>query len=327
MAAKLRRRTVSKLFWACGLLTVIYLVLRLRDTTAWAANGVILPPSWKPTWTLKDSIGSATSSGSSAEPAIPDGIPKKLWYKVGRAGVRKNIKPYIKSCLKNPGYDVEFLTDVSGDEFVKKHYSWNPNIINRFLPISIPIIKADLLRYLILYEKGGIWNDLDVSCEAPIDEWIPEQYKSTAATVVGMEFDTDRWLRQIASWTIMAKPKQPHFLMAVEDCLEEVAATAKRLGTPISELKRNQLDDVIDLSGPRRLTRSIFKSLSKSLNREVGNNDIVNVTEPRLLGNVLILPDHSFADSMNMWWGDKVPGRKLVVHHYAGSWKNEKGGE
>ncbi|TLD20599.1 hypothetical protein PspLS_08753 [Pyricularia sp. CBS 133598] len=327
MAAKYHRRIAAKLFWACVLMTVFYLVLHLRDTTAWATDGAILSPLWKPSSALKDSIGSGTSSGSPAEPTKADGIPKKLWYKVGPAGLRKDLKPYVKSCIKNPGYDFEFLTDKSGDDFVKKHYSWNPNIVNTFLPITIPIIKADLLRYLILYEKGGIWNDLDVSCEAPIDEWIPEKYKSNVATVVGMEFDSDKWLRQIASWTIMAKPKQPHFLIAVEGCLEDVAATAKRLGIPISELKRNQLDDIIDVSGPRRMTRSIFQSLSKSLNREVGNNDIANVTEPRLLGDVLIMPDHSFADSMNMWWGDKAPGRKLVVHHYAGSWKNEKGGE
>ncbi|KAI6382178.1 hypothetical protein MCOR25_000769 [Pyricularia grisea] len=280
----------------------------------------------KPTPAAKDATGSGTSSGSSTK-AVPDTIPKKLWYKIGPAGLRKDLKPYVKSCLTNPGYDFEFLTDTSGDEFVREHYSWNPNIINTFLSITIPIVKADLLRYLILYEEGGIWNDLDVSCEAPIDEWIPEQYKLSAATVVGMEFDSDKWLRQIASWTIMAKPKQPHFLIAVEDCLESIEATAKKLQIPISDLKRNQLDDVVDLSGPRRMTRSIYKSLSKSLNREVGNDDVANVTEPRLLGDVLIMPDHSFADSMNMWVGDKVPGRKLVVHHYAGSWKNEKGGE
>ncbi|TLS27287.1 hypothetical protein PpBr36_05523 [Pyricularia pennisetigena] len=327
MAAKLQRRMVAKLFRACVLMAVFYLVLRLRETTTWATNRAILSPLWKQTSTLKDSIRSATGSGVSKTPTTTDAIPRKLWYKIGPAGLKKELKPCVKSCLENPDYEFEFLTDESGDDFVKEHYSWNPNLVKTFLSINIPIIKADLLRYLILYEMGGIWIDLDVSCEAPINEWIPDQYRSAAATVVGMEFDSDRWQRQLATWTIMAKPKQPHFLIAVEGCLENLAAAAKRLHVPISDLKRNMIDDIIDVSGPRRMTKSIYQSLSKSLNREVGNNDIANVTEPRLLGDVLILPDHSFADSMNMWWGDKVPGRKLVVHHYARSWRNEKGGE
>lgn len=192
----------------------------------------------------------------------------------------------------------------------------------------VPIIKADLLRYLILYEFGGVWNDLDVSCEAPIKEWVPEQYKDKANIVVGMEFDIDIWIRQFASWTIMAKQKSPHMLAAVEDCLEGLVAKAKERNVGgIQDLKLDMLDDIVEVSGPRRLTRGILKSLSNKLNETVGNDEIANVKEPRLLGDVLVLPDYAFADTMNQQHGDKKPGQKLVAHHYSGSWKNLNGGE
>jgi alpha 1,6-mannosyltransferase len=48
-------------------------------------------------------------------------------------------------------------------------------MVEDYLALPIPILKADILRYVILYDQGGIWFDLGVSCEGvPIDEWVPE---------------------------------------------------------------------------------------------------------------------------------------------------------
>lgn len=44
-------------------------------------------------------------------------------------------------------------------------------------------------------------------------------------------------------------------------------------------------------------------------------------------GDVLVMPDYSFADSMNQQYGEKKAGKMLATHHYAGSWKNANGGE
>lgn len=51
------------------------------------------------------------------------------------------------------------------------------------------------------------------------------------------------------------------------------------------------------------------------------------ITEPAMLEDVLILPGYSFAWSMNTYEETVVVGLPLVKHHYAGSWKNEHGGE
>lgn len=95
----------------------------------------------------------------------------------------------------------------------------------------------------------------------------------------------------------------------------------------IQDLKLAMLDDIVDVSDPRRLTRGILKSLTSMLNETVSNAAISHVSEPRLIGDVLVLPDYAFADSMNQQHGDKKSGSKLKVHHYAGSWKNTNGGE
>lgn len=46
-----------------------------------------------------------------------------------------------------------------------------------------------------------------------------------------------------------------------------------------------------------------------------------------LVSDVLILPGFSFAASSNYYSKENATGPALVTHHYAGSWKNDHGGE
>lgn len=191
-----RRPVIIKLLGAACAFAVCYSVLRLQGP-AWESRVLFPSVRVKPTPVV------VTPPPS---PQTTTAIPEKLWYKLGPNVMNDELRAYTDSCItKNPTFQTEFMTDISEDEFVKDHFASRPDIVDNFLAIGIPIIKADLLRYLILYEYGGIWNDLDVSCEASFNEWIPEQYKANVSVVVGLEFDVDIWVRQFASWTIMAK--------------------------------------------------------------------------------------------------------------------------
>jgi alpha 1,6-mannosyltransferase len=136
-------------------------------------------------WTFRDSDFSLTKHAPPVQEY--NGIPKKLWYKLGPHGINDEIRGWTDTCIKNnPGYHVEFMTDESGDEWVKKAFAWRPDIVETYLGLTVPIFKADILRYLLLFDQGGIWSDLDVTCKGvPMDDWIPEQYKATADLVVG----------------------------------------------------------------------------------------------------------------------------------------------
>lgn len=309
---------ILRLLGAIGVVTVCYLVLGLQSPRA----------VWEGRYRFTGAPAPQLLLAPTKSTLTPAWIPEKLWYKVGPKGLNDELRRYTDSCItKNPTFQPEFLTDTSGDQFVKDHFAARPDILEGFLAISIPIVKADLLRYLVLYQYGGVWNDLDVSCEVPISEWVPEQYKANASIIVGMEFDVDIWVRQFASWTIMAKPKSPHMMMVVEDCLEGLISKAEELKVGLQDLRVDMIDDIVDVSGPRRLTRGIQKSLSKTLDKEIGNEDVARLSQPKLIGDVLVLPDYAFADSMNQEYGEKKIGKILVTHHYAGSWKNGNGGE
>ncbi|KAF7872029.1 uncharacterized protein EAF02_009134 [Botrytis sinoallii] len=207
-------------------------------------------------------------------------FPKKLWYKVGPQGVSDEAKRFRYHCLDiNPGYEYEVLTDAFADEYVWKWFSHRPDILHTYFSLSIPILKADLLRYLILYAYGGVWFDLDVSCEdIPMDDWVLEEHRA-AKLVVGLEFDYDyqedtAMYSQFASWTIMAKPRSPHLMQVINDILDELNEIARRNEVSIEGIELSMISDVVDITGPKRMTWGIIKSLKEILGRDLDDRDV-----------------------------------------------------
>ncbi len=275
-----------------------------------------------------------TTPGALYPPAVAlvgDDIPKRIWYKLGPKGLTPSTRAWTDSCLKNnPIYRSIFMTDLSGDLYVEKNFVQRPELVETYLALPIPILKADLLRYLLLFAEGGIWSDLDTSCEGvPIADWVPMEYKKDASLVVGLEFD-EGWgdgdfPRQFTGWTIMAKPNSPHMAMVIDEILDAIRNTTVEWQTTVSGLTMEMIGDVVDFTGPRMFSRSVIKSLELRLDKKLNNSDISHLSEPKLIGDVLVLPAYAFANNSNTYEG-KI-GPVLVRHHYAGSWKNELGGE
>lgn len=160
-----------------------------------------------------------------------------------------------------------------------------------------------------------------MTCHVPIDAWIPAEYRNATNLVVGIEFDGD----QFASWTVMAKPRTAHIAAVIEyimDALEDVAA---QVGTSIAGLTMAMIEDVVAVTGPQAMTRAILESVSVELGVEVGGENVSGLREPVLLHDVLVLPNAAFAAMQGGFPEDQ--GLYLVEHHYAGSWKNDRGGE
>jgi alpha 1,6-mannosyltransferase len=260
-------------------------------------------------------------------------IPKKIWYKVGPKGLSADSATWVEECMhKNPSYSVQMLTDETGDEYVRARFGLRPDIVHTYLALQIPILKADLLRYLLLYSEGGVWSDLDVSCEVPIEEYVSVEYAGRAGLVVGWEFDVgwgENIMRQFASWTIMAEAGCVHLGVVIDDIVDAVREKAEMFGVGIGELSVEMAGDVIDLTGPRRLTRGVLKSLGNVRGEKFDVESVSRLGKPVLVEDVLILPGFAFAASSNNYepgeWN--VTGPALVTHHYAGSWKNHHGGE
>eukprot|EP00041_Stephanoeca_diplocostata_P010169 m.161673 g.161673 ORF g.161673 m.161673 type:complete len:96 (+) comp18052_c0_seq3:1065-1352(+) len=44
--------------------------------------------------------------------------------------------------------------------------------LGRYMETLLPVEKADIFRYIIVYERGGIYADTDVTCKSPFSNWL-----------------------------------------------------------------------------------------------------------------------------------------------------------
>lgn len=249
-------------------------------------------------------------------------IPQTIWYKLGTQGLNKEASMWADDCLaKNPGWKAEYMMDQKSDGWVEEAFRNRPDVVETYHNLSIPILRADLLRYLLLYHEGGMWFDLDVECgNVPIDEWVPPNWKANTSLVVGWEFDaglSNDVSHQINSWTIMSRPGSAHMLQAIDDITKAIHDEANEHSVPVSELKLHMVPDVVDFTGPARLTRSLFRSLEKTLGRSVDRRVVQGILEPKQLGDVVFMPGWAFAATQGQYPEedrDKI-GPRLVIHH------------
>jgi hypothetical protein len=106
------------------------------------------------------------------------------------------------------------------------------------------ILRADLLRLLVMWQSGGVYSDIDTNCLKPILDWIPEAFHNTARVVVGVEIDLshddvseDMKKRfQLCQWTIMAAPGNKHLERVIDLVIDRVEKVAEEKGVSVSDL-------------------------------------------------------------------------------------------
>jgi len=68
-----------------------------------------------------------------------------------------------------PDYEYMLWTDASSREFIAKEYPW---FLDTFDGYTYPIQRADAIRYFVLYHYGGVYLDLDIGCQRPLDSLL-----------------------------------------------------------------------------------------------------------------------------------------------------------
>ena len=281
---------------------------------------------------LGASLRTAAGLLKSSRPLKDPEFPKKIWYKLGPRGLSDDMRKWTKSCIsQNPEFNVEFLDDEAADAFVNKRFADRPDLLEVYNALPVPILKVDLLRYLILYAEGGVWFDLDTSCEGiPIKNWIPAEFKQKANLVVGWEFDGGynfETERQFQTWAIMARKGVSHLMAAANDVVDSIQEIAKAHNSTVSEISGDITLNVIDFTGPRRFHKSVVKNLQKTT--DINWIEYWELLEPKLAGDVLILPGYLTSQSRDDYKAEDQHKIQppLVVHHFAASWRNPYGGE
>lgn len=276
-----------------------------------------------------------TTTTTTATPSSPtrqsSAFPRKLWQTSpnnANVGSEPNVQQWLTA---NPSHRYERITAANGDDYVREHYAHDPNIVATFTELRDGMLRADLVQYLFLLAEGGVYTDMDTTCLKPIDRWVPTQYTDAADLVLGIEGDSlggdlisgFTYPVQFATWTMMVKPGHFILRMIVERVISQLHALAQRQNTTIAGIEAGYMD-VMDTTGPGIFSQTIYQGLSELSGKEVDPSSLTGMKEPRLFGNVLVLPVTSFGAGLAHSNAGEVTDPDALVHHmFAGTWKGD----
>lgn len=282
------------------------------------------------------------SYGSSVAVPVAKGFPKKIWqtWKIDPLQFEERDSTTARTWLqKNPDFRYEVLTDNNDMGYVEQHFGSEgfnrPDIVDMYRSITATIIKADLLRYMVMYAEGGVYADIDVEALKPVSRFIPDHRydENDIDMVIGVEIDQPDFKdhpvlgkksQSFCQWTFMARPRLPVMLHLIENIMSWLKDLAKEQGVPVSEVVLD-FDQVISGTGPSAFTQAILKQMNMDAPRgapEITWNEFHELDESKIVSRVLVLDVEAFAAGQGHSDSGNHDSRgALVKHHYhASNW-------
>lgn len=183
----------------------------------------------------------------------------------------------------NPDWEYRLWTDNDNDAFVREEF---PDFYEIFTGFSRNIMRADVIRYLIMYRLGGVYLDLDYEMLYPFDfgnhELVLPQNRSKS---YGDPED------KLGNCIFASIPRHPFWKDVIDDLRDHPPEVT-------------DYSQIVDATGPGLLTR-IFRS-----------RDYTNVHLPERLVYHPPSPNNK-RDVRKI----KENGVSLGIHHPWGSWK------
>ncbi|PNH07693.1 Initiation-specific alpha-1,6-mannosyltransferase [Tetrabaena socialis] len=207
--------------------------------------------------------------------------------------------------------DVEELVDTMFPAFAPAFRSFR----------HLPVLRADLARYLVVFAFGGVYADVDTRCLRPVDGWADGRPASNVSAIVGVEADAHgipEWWRywgrelQFCQWVFAAEPAHPllaHVVFRISQLLES---------QPAEQLTA---EDVIHVTGPAVMSDAVYDYL-KSKGHEW--TEFRGMKQGTMVGDLLLLPITAFSPGVgHMGAGAVVDPEARVQHMFSGSWRRQ----
>lgn len=269
-------------------------------------------------------------------------FPRKIWqtWKVNPLNFEQRDADTARSWTdRNPEYRYEVLTDDNEMPFVEYHFGPDgfnrPDIVNFYRDVKAAIVKADLLRYMIMYAEGGLYADIDVEALKPLHKFIPERYNvRDFDMVIGIEIDEPDWKdhpilgpksRSFCQWTFICKPQLPVMMRLIEHIMTWLTEVAKEQKVPIADVNLD-FDQIISGTGPSAFTEAIMAEMNEhNPNRKITWDDFHDMGESKIVSRTLVLTIEAFAAGQgHSNSGNHEARAALVRHHYhASNWPSK----
>ncbi|KAK0636970.1 nucleotide-diphospho-sugar transferase [Bombardia bombarda] len=280
----------------------------------------------------------AATTNNDIPKVVRDQFPKKIWqtWKVDPFAFEKKNLDVAKSwTTKNPDWRYEVLTDGNDIHYVEFHYGADgfnrTDIVDFYRSVKAAIVKADLLRYLIMYAEGGLYADIDVESLKPMAKFIPERYNQRDIDmVVGVEIDEPDWKdhpilgpksRSFCQWTFMCKPQLPVMMRLIEQIMAWLTEVAHQQGVELAKVDLD-FDQIISGTGPSAFTNAIIAEMDNAadVKKKIEWDTFHDMDESKIVSRVLVLTVEAFAAGQgHSNSGNHDARAALVKHHYHAS--------
>ncbi|KAK7992389.1 hypothetical protein PG996_012578 [Apiospora saccharicola] len=271
-------------------------------------------------------------------PLIPQNI-WQIWFQ--QKGVAEHYvnDPQLRETATwtgmNPDHHYRLVGRQWADNYVKQGLGLaaDKDLVDTYLAVTNHGLKSDLLRYLLLYNEGGVYSDIDTIAMKPIQDWVPWHLRDTVKLIVGIEFDRrdgGMWSEiphdlQFCQWTIAAAPGHPVFRAMADRALASLHELADVVyNTTMAELKPTSFE-TMNSTGPAAWTDVVFEQIQQARPDITTLSDLSRIQKPQLYGDILVLgidgfgmgQPHSGATN-----DGSAPEAALVKHLFRGAWRN-----
>lgn len=131
-----------------------------------------------------------------------------------------HFKENVEVCSKKSGVVIEFWDD----EKIRKLLKNTTDFLQLYDEENVMAAKADIARYAIVYQKGGVYLDIDMQCLGHIQHIFQEICPHVSLMILNTD---DTWSAPLKKYILHnnilngvfgASPKHPLFLNLLEKC-------------------------------------------------------------------------------------------------------------
>jgi mannosyltransferase OCH1-like enzyme len=225
-------------------------------------------------------------------------IPKllhQIW--VGSRAVPSRYRDLTKTWqYRNRSWQYQLWDDASIHALIALQY---PSLLATYQEIALPVMKADLARYLILKAKGGLYVDLDYECFKPVGNLLNKECVIGLEPHLNARFHGYDYL--LGNAFIASREEHPFISFLIEYSLQKIALTDARTVS--------RFEYAMGTTGPFMVNAAY---------RDYSQPGSIKLLEPELISPLSYEEIVSHA-SGNEDFSDRLY-KSYALHYFAGSW-------
>jgi len=153
-----------------------------------------------------------SNAAADGESVNTDKVPKHIY----QTWHSKEMPPKMKECVEklksdNPEFEHHLFSDEESREFIEKHFE--EEVLNAYDALIPGTFKADLWRYCVLYQNGGVYLDIKYKCndgfrlkDIANDNFFAREYNGEG---------TGLSEKPVYTGIMISKPKNPVFMKCI----------------------------------------------------------------------------------------------------------------